>query len=77
VYKATDFPLVVARSHPLANKKDPDLLTDWIAWTWLCGDSFDKPGVKQASPATKARSLGTSRDVFNGRPTQSPDTTRW
>ncbi|MBB6174397.1 hypothetical protein HNR23_004457 [Nocardiopsis mwathae] len=69
-YRAADFPLFVARTHPWAEGDDLDLATDLVGWSWLWDDSLDK----QASPVWAADALDAYRSVLYDHPPQTPDT---
>lgn len=73
-YEAADYPLFVAQTYPSAQGPDLDLAIDLHGCSWLLDDSFDEPGIRQASPKDTAARLNTYRNLLYGRPTQTPDT---
>lgn len=72
-YEAADFPRFVAKTYPLVRGLDLDLITDFIGWSWLFDDHFDRPGVGQAKPEWIVNTLEAYRAVLHGATSDPSD----
>ena len=73
VYKATDFPRLVAYTYPSASGPQLDLITNLMGWSFILDNSLDKPGILQASPENTAHALSSYRKVLYGCSCETPD----